>query len=496
MIVFLPSRLPRRSLCWVLPILMLTIGANQASAQLGACCLGNGNCIDTNQAGCDASSGEFLGGGTDCAMAVCDGACCMVDDTCTEGSADDCLAGEYQGAGSTCATHCAGPLGTAFTWQGQLKHNGAPLTGMIDLEASLWTAAVSGDPVGPTLAFDGLGGNPPPIEVVNGLFTVRLDFGPDPFDGDSRFLKIAVRSPHDPGDTERYTELSPRQSLTATPNALFALNADRLDGLDSTAFLQSIPVPLTLSGSFAHIIRGENASTALNAAGVFGAATATTGPGLIYGGRFESNGTQGRGVYGLATLASGVTFGGRFESNSTSGRGVFGWAKATSGTNYGVFGHSNSTSGFDFFASGFGTQYGSSSSIRWKRNIDPIDEPLDKVARLRGVYFDWDAEHGGQHDVGMIAEEVGAVLPEIVQYEENGTDAIGMDYSKLTPLLVEAFKELKRNVEAKDAEIAALCNEKDAYIEEQRTQIADLALRLERIEELLANNTLSLEGSK
>ena len=62
---------------------------------------------------------------------------------------------------------------------------------------------------------------------------------------------------------------------------------------------------------------------------------------------------------------------------------------------------------------------------------------------LRGVYFNWDAEHGGGHDVGMIAEEVGEVLPEIVQYEENGIDAEGMDYSKLTPLLVEAVKALK-----------------------------------------------------
>ena len=43
----------------------------------------------------------------------------------------------------------------------------------------------------------------------------------------------------------------------------------------------------------------------------------------------------------------------------------------------------------------------------------------------------------------MIAEEVGKVLPEIVVFEENGVDASGMDYSKITPLLVEAIKALK-----------------------------------------------------
>ena len=55
-----------------------------------------------------------------------------------------------------------------------------------------------------------------------------------------------------------------------------------------------------------------------------------------------------------------------------------------------------------------------------------------------------DAEHGGHHDVGMIAEEVGEVLPEIVGYEENGVDTSGMDYGKLAPLLVEAVKALKK----------------------------------------------------
>jgi len=118
-----------------------------------------------------------------------------------------------------------------------------------------------------------------------------------------------------------------------------------------------------------------------------------------------------------------------------------------------VIGACSSTFGFDFLADGFGSDYGSSSSIRWKRNIEPIDDPLGKLADLRGVYFDWDAAHGGHHAVGMIAEEVGAVLPEIVSYEENGVDATGMDYSKLTPLLVEAVKALR---EEKDSQIAEL----------------------------------------
>jgi hypothetical protein len=140
-----------------------------------------------------------------------------------------------------------------------------------------------------------------------------------------------------------------------------------------------------------------------------------------------------------------------------------------------VRGHSDSVAGFDFYATGPGANYGASSSIRWKSNVEPIEEPLEKISRLRGVTYDWDAEHGGHHDIGMIAEEVGAVLPEIVQYEENGVDAIGMDYSKLTPLLVEAVNALRAE---KDAEIAKLRAEHDA-------QIAIMTERLERLEQSL-----------
>ena len=59
----------------------------------------------------------------------------------------------------------------------------------------------------------------------------------------------------------------------------------------------------------------------------------------------------------------------------------------------------------------------------------------------------------------MIDGEVGEVLPEIVQYEENGIDAIGMDYSKMTPLLVEAVNALRAE---KDAEIDALRSRLDS----------------------------------
>ncbi len=222
------------------------------------------------------------------------------------------------------------PLGTAFAYQGQLMEGGAPASGTYNLQFRLYDVPTGGAPLGS----QSLPGTP----VANGLFSVQLngsgEFGGNAFNGEERWLEVEVNG----------TPLVPRQELTATPYALFSLNADKLDGLDSTAFLQSIPVPLTLSGTnpASHIISGANASTDALSVGVHGRSTATSGE--TYGGYFQSDSTQGRGVRGESTAASGNTSGVYGRSDSTSGRGVFGTAN-NSTTGAGVWGESGATSG-------------------------------------------------------------------------------------------------------------------------------------------------------
>jgi hypothetical protein len=92
------------------------------------------------------------------------------------------------------------------------------------------------------------------------------------------------------------------------------------------------------------------------------------------------------------------------------------------------------------------------SSRRWKTNIQTLHNALDMVERLRGVSYD--RRDTGKHEVGVIAEEVGAVLPEVVSYEENGRDARGVDYSRLTALLIEATKEQQRELRQEQTELA------------------------------------------
>jgi len=108
------------------------------------------------------------------------------------------------------------------------------------------------------------------------------------------------------------------------------------------------------------------------------------------------------------------------------------------------------------------------SSRRWKTNIQTLHGALAKVEHLRGVSYD--LKESGKHEVGVIAEEVGAVVPEIVSWEDNGKDARGVDYSRLTALLIEATKEQQAVIDKQQQRI----NQQQEQIASQRAQISRL----------------------
>jgi len=103
---------------------------------------------------------------------------------------------------------------STFTYQGRFSSNGVPVTSEFDFRFSLHDAAELGNQVGSPLTNA-------PLGVINGLFTVALDFGAGVFDGNARWLEIGVRTN---GSTNAYTTLAPRQLITATPYAVRAAN--------------------------------------------------------------------------------------------------------------------------------------------------------------------------------------------------------------------------------------------------------------------------------
>ncbi len=106
-------------------------------------------------------------------------------------------------------------VGNAFTYQGQLKLDGAPVDGSADLVFVLTNAGTDGSSIGPVLQFSG-------YAIKDGLFSVNLDFGSGAFDGTMRWLEIRVRFPAwDGSGTEpSFVTLEPRQRVNPAPYAL------------------------------------------------------------------------------------------------------------------------------------------------------------------------------------------------------------------------------------------------------------------------------------
>ena len=123
------------------------------------------------------------------------------------------------------------------------------------------------------------------------------------------------------------------------------------------------------------------------------------------------------------------------------------------------------------------------SSIRWKEHVQPITSALRKTLQLRGVFFDWKPEYGGQHDIGFIAEEVGKIVPELVEWEVEGESAAGVKYERVTALTVEAIRELNACIERLQDYVLKI----QSQIESQLTMIQDHESRISTNESGIAS---------
>ena len=119
--------------------------------------------------------------------------------------------------------------------------------------------------------------------------------------------------------------------------------------------------------------------------------------------------------------------------------------------------------GGDIVANGTGYFNGGSFSLSdqtLKTNIVEIDSALDKVSNLRGVYFNWidTKKFNNKHQLGMIAQEVEAVVPELVDTSSSGIKSV--NYAQITGLLIEAIKEQNNVIKGLKADIEILKTKK------------------------------------
>ncbi len=207
-----------------------------------------------------------------------------------------------------------------------------------------------------------------------------------------------------------------------------------------------------------------------------------------YGGWFSANGTNGRGVYGSAAGTVGLNYGGYFEAAGDDGIGVYGYASNTGSNddrfggyfeangNFGeaVYGEvSNSVArsghfvGGDFLVelavldgdftienlpngSGNDIQIDGNnlvevtSSRRYKEDIKDLEVETAKVLELNPVSFKY--KNSGRQDIGLIAEDVNEIIPDLVVMDENNLPN-GVKYDRVAIYLLEVIKEQQGEID-------------------------------------------------
>src|SRR6516162_8680168 len=152
------------------------------------------------------------------------------------------------------------PMGTAFTYQGQLKTSGQPAGGQFDMMFAIYDAGTGGNQVGSTLSALNVG-------ITQGQFTIDLDFGPGVIAGDQRWLEISVRRTN---SGQAFSVLTPRQPVLVAPYALYAITAKYVENAPTGAIGPTGPQGPT----------GAQGNTgAAGPAGATGAAGPTGAPG-------------------------------------------------------------------------------------------------------------------------------------------------------------------------------------------------------------------------
>ena len=371
-----------------------------------------------------------------------------------------------------CCFTGSGPIGAeipnTINYQGSLKEtDGTPFDGAVSMGFALYDSLTDGNL---------LWSDTQDVSVSSGIYSVVLgSTAGNPLDLDfdvPYFLEVSVEG----------ATLGPRQPLTSVPYAQKAAQVEDIEVSETSGRkVIHIPLPDTSKFQIGDLTDGYKTSLALEYGTLKfeGAGSSTFYPMLSMG-----DGTQ-RALYfygykgskrmrlildnehTLDICSSQFAFDtGDARLEATSDTGVMEllirYGKALALTGYygdigvylqgvngyiGMGGNTDPQYPLDVAGIARAASFETGSDRRWKEEIATLEDSLDRVTQLRGVSFRWkDPAKGDGPQIGLIAQEVEDIFPELVSTDGEGYKSVS--YDKLAAPLIEAVKELKAESEA------------------------------------------------
>lgn len=320
-----------------------------------------------------------------------------------------------------------------------------------DLDGSFaWADASSATVFGPKLAnqfcvraVNGFGinnGDPAAMLHVEGSTGATAMFD----DSSTSGTRVSIRNQSSGGNTWSLTNTGTSSSV-GTSRLLFALNGSTMMTLDPDGFLG---VGTTSPSYPFHLVGQGFVTSHWTAGGSIYAGSTSTNSRIVFG-----NTSSGEQISSNRNGADPMAYGLEFRTGGAASIRMF----LSNGGHLGI-GDTDPTYLLELpnvastEGQGRANAWVTYSSKRYKTNVQEISAPLQKVLNLHGVYFDWKSPYGGGKDIGFLAEEVGRVIPELVEWEKNGKDALGLKYDRIAAVTVEAIKEQQKQIRALKSE--------------------------------------------
>ena len=250
----------------------------------------------------------------------------------------------------------------------------------------------------------------------------------------------------------------PNSKLEVSGTAQLRGNADStglfVDALGRVGIGTTSPVSLLANTEVNNLSLSDSSAIGVSASGI---AWSASGPGYV----MTLNNTA----------ASGFFRNGLFiDSNGSDPNDVLLNLESANINRFLVRGNGNVT--------GFHGNYHGPSDIRMKKDIVRIANPLEKILALRGVNFRWkDGLDNGTLQMGLIAQEVEKVVPEVVHTADDEMKTKAVEYPYLTALLIEGLKQQQKVIEEQKTELQELKTKMSAF-DDIRARMVQLELRV------------------